>query len=57
MFLSHGAGSTAAQLTLEIQTKAILRFVITENASTRVFSWLKVATTAFTFHGVNACLT
>ena len=29
---------------LEIQTKAILRFVITENAPTRVFSWLNVPT-------------
>ena len=28
---------------------SIRRFVITENAPTRAFSWLKVATTAFTF--------
>ena len=34
---------------LEIQTKAILRFVITEKAPTRAFSWLKAASTAFTF--------
>ena len=34
---------------LEIQTKAIRRFVITEKAPTRAFSWLKAATTAFTF--------
>ena len=34
---------------LEIQTKAIRRFVITEKAPTRSFSWLKLATTAFTF--------
>ena len=27
----------------------IRRFVITENAPTRAFSWLKAATTAFTF--------
>ena len=34
---------------VEIQTKAIRRFVITEKAPTRAFSWLKTATTAFTF--------
>ena len=34
---------------IEIQTKAIRRFVITEKAPTRAFSWLKAATTAFTF--------
>ena len=34
---------------VEIQTKAIRRFVITEKAPTRAFSWLKAATTAFTF--------
>ena len=34
---------------LVLQTKAIRRFVITENAPTRAFSWLKAATTAFTF--------
>ena len=34
---------------LELQTKAIRRFVITEKAPTRAFSWLKAATTAFTF--------
>ena len=28
---------------------SIRRFVITEKAPTRAFSWLKVATTAFTF--------
>ena len=36
-------------LSVEIQTKAIRRFVITEKAPTRAFSWLKAATTAFTF--------
>ena len=30
-------------------TRSIRRFVITEKAPTRAFSWLKVATTAFTF--------
>ena len=29
--------------------RSIRRFVITEKAPTRAFSWLKVATTAFTF--------
>ena len=29
--------------------RSIRRFVITEKAPTRTFSWLKVATTAFTF--------
>ena len=35
--------------TLLLQTKAIRRFVITQKAPTRTFSWLKAATTAFTF--------
>ena len=34
---------------VKIQTKAIRRFVITEKAPTRAFSWLKAAITAFTF--------
>ena len=34
---------------LVLQTKAIRMFVITEKAPTRAFSWLKAATTAFTF--------
>ena len=34
---------------LVFQTKAIQRFVITEKAPTRAYSWLKAATTAFTF--------
>ena len=34
---------------LVFQTNAIQRFVITEKAPTRAFSWLKAATTAFTF--------
>ena len=38
-----------SELELEIQTKAIRRFVIMEKAPTRAFSWLKAATTAFTF--------
>ena len=32
-----------------LQTKAIRRFVITEKAPTRAFSWLKAATTSFIF--------
>ena len=32
-----------------LQTNAIRRFVITEKAPSRAFSWLKAATTAFTF--------
>ena len=32
-----------------LQTKAIRRFVITEKAPPRAFSWLKGATTTFTF--------
>ena len=36
--------------TLDSASKSsILRFVITEKAPTRAFSWLKAATTAFTF--------
>ena len=36
---------------------SIRRFVITEKAPTRAFSWLKAATTAFTFMTpVNVCL-
>ena len=34
---------------LEIQTKAIRKLLITEKAPSRAFSWLKAATTAFTF--------
>ena len=32
-----------------VPQKQIRRFVITEKAPTRAFSWLKAATTAFTF--------
>ena len=43
-------GPSMVQCPVEIQTKAIWRFVITaEKAPTRAFSWLKAATTAFTF--------
>ena len=39
----------AAQLEASASKKSIRRFVITEKAPTRAFSWLKAATTAFTF--------
>ena len=52
--------SWAADITKDVNNKAvrvffsasessIRRFVITEKAPTRAFSWLKAATTAFTF--------
>ena len=34
---------------LVLQKRSIRRFVITEKAPTKAFSWLKAATTAFTF--------
>ena len=34
---------------LVLQKSSIQKFVITEKAPTRAFSWLKAATTAFTF--------
>ena len=40
---------TGQRFPLVLQTKAIRRFVITEKAPTRAISWLKAATTAFTF--------
>ena len=46
--LVAGGGMTNVG-TLVLQTKAIRRFVITEKAPTRAFTWLKAATTAFTF--------
>ena len=47
---------------LVLQTKAIRRFANMEKAPTRAFSWLKAATTAFTFkillrHYANRALT
>ena len=36
-------------LVLELETKVIRRFAITEEAPTRTFSWLKVPISAFTF--------
>ena len=46
---NSGISHTDTHRPLEIQTKAIRRFVITEKAPIRAFSWLKAATTAFTF--------
>ena len=38
-----------AALTISASKSSIRRFVFTEKAPTRAFSWLKAATTAFTF--------
>ena len=43
------AGPMTGGWELELEMKVIRRFVITEKAPTRAFSWLKAATTAFTF--------
>ena len=40
---------TGQRFPLVLQKRSIRRFVITEKAPTRAFSWLKAATTAFTF--------
>ena len=40
---------TAARVFNSASKSSIRRFVITEKAPTRAFSWLKAATTAFTF--------
>ena len=39
----------AATVCTSASKSSIRRFVITEKAPTRAFSWLKAATTAFTF--------
>ena len=39
----------AALVIISVSKSSIRRFVITEKAPTRAFSWLKAATTAFTF--------
>ena len=49
LLTSLGRGCTVTHYTVVLQTKAIRRFVITEKAPTRAFSWLNAATTAFTF--------
>ena len=40
---------TTVVMSSVISTSASKRFVITEKAPTRAFSWLKAATTAFTY--------
>ena len=45
----HRVGSAHLDVSSSASKKSIRRFVITEKAPTRAFSWLKVATTAFTF--------
>merc|ERR1711994_293158 len=47
-FQSFSGGSTEG-LCISASKSSIQRFVITEKAPTRAFSWLKAATTAFTF--------
>ena len=45
-----GAGARVTVMLIQLlQTKAIRKFVITEKVPTRAFSWLKAASTAFTF--------
>ena len=44
-----GAGTQAAAACSSVSKRSIRRFVITEKAPTRAFSWLKAANTAFTF--------
>ena len=46
--LDTAASATPVQVSAS-KTKAIRRFVITEKAPTRAFSWLKAPTSAFTF--------
>merc|ERR1712218_618956 len=49
----HRIGNRVSQVSQSVVISAskssIRRFVITEKAPTRAFSWLKAATTAFTF--------
>ena len=45
VIINHGGGA----LGNSASKSSIRRFVITEKAPTRAFSWLKAATTAFTF--------
>ena len=42
-------GSVECGVDISAAKSSIRRFVITEKAPTRAFSWLKAATTAFTF--------
>ena len=43
------AAPDQSELSTSASKSSIRRFVITEKAPTRAFSWLKAATTAFTF--------
>ena len=45
----HGAGLAWPAKQASASKSSIRRFVITEKAPTRAFSWLKAATTDFTF--------
>ena len=45
----QSADSSLVSVVTSASKKSIRRFVITEKAPTRAFSWLKAATTAFTF--------
>ena len=45
VIINHGGGA----LGNSASKSSIRRFIITEKAPTRAFSWLKAATTAFTF--------
>ena len=47
--LLHELWNRRLELSSSASKMSIQRFVITEKAPTRVFSWLKAATTAFTF--------
>ena len=53
VWVNHRRISASPQSSLRVQASAskssIRRFVITEKAPTRAFSWLKAASTAFTF--------
>ena len=46
---SEASCSPSHSYLLVLQKRSIRRFVITEKAPTRAFSWLKAATNAFTF--------
>ena len=45
----HRRVTPAEQIDISASKRSIRRFVITEKAPTRAFSWMKAATTAFTF--------
>ena len=49
LYLQLGVSFPWQELVTSASKRSIRRFVITEKAPTRAFSWLKAATTAFTF--------